>query len=150
LVCPTGQTACGNACVNLLTDPSNCGACGNSCGAGACSNGTCTCSGGYLAMCNGTCVNTSTDSNNCNGCGNVCSPGYICKPDIAGYPFPASCTTYPAPSTQMLTCNCCNGRRVITCGTGCSVDTVAVCQSVCNGCASSVEWCGDDSGHAYC
>jgi hypothetical protein len=33
--CPTGQTACSSACVTLTDDPSNCGACGHSCGVGA-------------------------------------------------------------------------------------------------------------------
>src|SRR2546428_407411 len=31
-VCPSGYTDCNGTCVNLSTDPSNCGACGNGCG----------------------------------------------------------------------------------------------------------------------
>jgi hypothetical protein len=38
--CPTGQTLCSGVCVNLQTDPNNCGACGTVCGRG-CQNGTC-------------------------------------------------------------------------------------------------------------
>lgn len=40
--CPAGQKRCGNRCVNLQTDPANCGACGNACGAGqTCTAGAC-------------------------------------------------------------------------------------------------------------
>jgi hypothetical protein len=39
--CATGTTVCPNACVNLMNNGSNCGACGHSCQGGTCSNGTC-------------------------------------------------------------------------------------------------------------
>jgi hypothetical protein len=39
--CPTGQAACNNACIPVLTDPSNCGACGNVCASGECIQGQC-------------------------------------------------------------------------------------------------------------
>jgi RHS repeat-associated protein len=39
--CPTGQTACGSACVDTHSDPNNCGGCGNACGPGlSCMVGT--------------------------------------------------------------------------------------------------------------
>jgi hypothetical protein len=38
--CPTGQTLCSGVCVNLQSDPNNCGACGTVCARG-CQNGTC-------------------------------------------------------------------------------------------------------------
>lgn len=39
----TGRTeACGRKCVNLLTDPANCGQRGNRCASGECRHGTCT------------------------------------------------------------------------------------------------------------
>ncbi len=41
-VCPSGQLACGNTCVDLERDARNCGACGRDCGeAGVCGNGRC-------------------------------------------------------------------------------------------------------------
>ena len=41
-VCSTDQVLCGSSCVSLQSDPSNCGACGNACGAGqGCSLGAC-------------------------------------------------------------------------------------------------------------
>lgn len=42
LVCSPDQHVCANACVSLLTDQSNCGACGKTCGTGqGCSAGAC-------------------------------------------------------------------------------------------------------------
>ena len=40
--CPSGQTACSNACVNTQLDRANCGRCGNACAAGQfCAAGAC-------------------------------------------------------------------------------------------------------------
>ncbi|MHB8416575.1 MAG: hypothetical protein ACYDCL_00765 [Myxococcales bacterium] len=39
--CIAGETVCGGACTDLLTDPANCGACGNVCSSRVCSNGAC-------------------------------------------------------------------------------------------------------------
>jgi hypothetical protein len=39
--CPQNRLACGNACVDLETDPRNCGRCGHDCFGGSCSAHTC-------------------------------------------------------------------------------------------------------------
>jgi hypothetical protein len=71
-------------CVDLETDPENCGGCGQACAmpsaTPACSNGVCTlivCDPGF-ANCNGVradgCeVNLSNDPRNCGSCGRTCS-----------------------------------------------------------------------------
>jgi peroxiredoxin len=42
--CPSGQTACNDTCVDINTDPNNCGKCGNMCASGqSCQNGVCAC-----------------------------------------------------------------------------------------------------------
>jgi hypothetical protein len=41
VACGGNLIACGNACVDVQTDPDNCGRCGHSCVAGACSLGQC-------------------------------------------------------------------------------------------------------------
>ncbi len=44
-VCPSGQLACGDTCVDLERDARHCGACGRDCGAaGVCGNGRCSAS----------------------------------------------------------------------------------------------------------
>jgi len=84
-LCPPGLTYCDRQCVDLSSDDSNCGTCGNICGVpgskvhvGLCSYGTCafSCSTGW-ADCNGNprdgCeVNTMSDPQNCGGCGVIC------------------------------------------------------------------------------
>jgi hypothetical protein len=58
--CGSGFACCGNQCLNLTSDPFNCGACGNAC------------TGTAAQCCNGVCVDPATDANNCGGCGKVC------------------------------------------------------------------------------
>lgn len=54
-ICPAGQSACGEQCVDLATDPTSCGGCGIPCSTGqVCQEGACQCLSGVL--CNGACV----------------------------------------------------------------------------------------------
>jgi hypothetical protein len=75
VTCPTGQTSCGGACVDLATDTLHCGACNVSCSAGAtCSAGSCACPTGQTS-CGLLCVNKQTDPANCGTCGHSCGLG---------------------------------------------------------------------------
>ena len=79
--CQNGQTTCGGACVDLKSDPNNCGDCGNACQSGeACSAGSCEggCSGS-LAQCGASCVDVQTSTSNCGSCGNICTVGDVCS-----------------------------------------------------------------------
>ncbi len=91
-MCPPGLTACRNPgggsyeCVNLTTNPDNCGVCGNNCArVGSAMNQVGTCVYGYCIQecrqgwgdCNGDpsdgCeVNLNSDQRNCGACGNAC------------------------------------------------------------------------------
>ncbi len=74
-------TPCDGTCVDLTTDPLNCGSCGNDCGAGmGCSDSQCgeLCLFGFV-NCDGTCVNIQTDGNNCGACGTVCGTEDFCQ-----------------------------------------------------------------------
>lgn len=85
--CPPGRTSCDGTCVNLQSDPLNCGRCTNRCNAGPhstplCSQGTCTsvCASQDFKDCNGFpddgCeVNLKTDPLNCGDCHHECPGG---------------------------------------------------------------------------
>jgi hypothetical protein len=80
--CAEGLSFCNGVCVNRLTDPANCGLCGNVCAPGQiCFGGQCAtdhrCEAG-LTSCNGVCVDLLIDPANCGVCGNVCAAGEIC------------------------------------------------------------------------
>ncbi len=78
---------------DLLTDPANCGMCGNACSPGLdCCGGTCTdttsamtsCgSCGHMCgsgqdCCGGACVDTGSDAMSCGACGHACGDGQAC------------------------------------------------------------------------
>jgi hypothetical protein len=72
---------CGDACVDILDDPNNCGACGNVCGDGTCcTDGVCVslCDEGQV-WCDGACIDVANDSDNCGSCGNECGEGSCCS-----------------------------------------------------------------------
>ena len=41
ITCEAGQASCGSSCVDVASDPKNCGTCGTSCGTGPCCSGVC-------------------------------------------------------------------------------------------------------------
>jgi hypothetical protein len=68
---------CANLCVNIDTDPNNCGGCDQTCnvgGATLCENGVCNCPAPEL-NCANTCVDITQDPNNCGSCGHNCQGG---------------------------------------------------------------------------
>jgi hypothetical protein len=84
---------CGTTCADPLTDPSNCGTCGVSCGAGWCNGGVChapvncatapantPCPRGLTPglCCGGACIDAVTDSA-CGFCGLQCAAGLHCE-----------------------------------------------------------------------
>lgn len=69
---------CGSRCVDPMTDPNHCGACGNGCSpTEGCMNGVCTGCAPGLSGCGTECVDFGSDSENCGGCGVRCS--YACR-----------------------------------------------------------------------
>jgi hypothetical protein len=77
-ICPSGcttgtqTTCCQKGCVDLTSDPNNCGLCSNAC------------SSQQPACCYGICRNTSSDPNNCGGCGHTCNAGETCTAGVCG------------------------------------------------------------------
>jgi hypothetical protein len=73
------ETCGGDACVDLESDPQNCGGCGTSCSPNqVCSMGLCTDTCGALIDCGGACVDTQTNPDHCGGCDNACANGSAC------------------------------------------------------------------------
>jgi cysteine-rich repeat protein len=82
--CAPPTSPCAGACVDLETDPSNCGACGLTCPRNArCNARTCECPLGE-SVCNNVCVNFATDPANCGGCTLACGPGQVCSGGTCG------------------------------------------------------------------
>lgn len=79
--CPPGGSLCGDICVDLTNDRSNCGACGTSCPfAVQCVNARCddgNCAMGEL-RCAGECANPMTSPDHCGGCNQPCDRGFAC------------------------------------------------------------------------
>jgi len=78
--CAGSTVACGQSCVDLLTDPASCGGCGVTCEADEyCSAGACSgsCAEGALA-CGRSCVDPLNDSAHCGGCDQPCGSGFQC------------------------------------------------------------------------
>jgi hypothetical protein len=73
LGCGEGRGCCEGKCVDLRTDPSNCGQCGKACGSSPCLGGRClsTCVEG-LTACDGACVDLLRDPKHCGACGVTC------------------------------------------------------------------------------
>ena len=99
LPCPSGYTACNDLCVDLVTDPNNCGACDNACEAeDVCSAGLCasseTCEDGECVTgCPdgfGDCDNDPANGcetplntvDNCLACGTECDDSDDCTNDV--------------------------------------------------------------------
>jgi hypothetical protein len=113
------------ACVNLMTDQANCGACSHACPAGqVCQAGMCgTMCDSARTLCSPDggipyCADTNSDPANCGGCGVACPPSQVCLSGVC------KC----APNTPAL------------CGTGASAfctnlaedpDNCGACSTVC-------------------
>ncbi len=93
-ICNRGDLLCGAApgvCANPLSDPNNCGACGNRCAAGqSCVAGACraVCPAGQTACGPSmTCVDLNSNAANCGACSRACAAGESCASGACLAPF---------------------------------------------------------------
>lgn len=124
LVCPAGQTPCGDRCVNTVTDPNNCGVCGRVCmapanGTVACMGSTCVagCVAGYH-MCGTHCAADTSLTE----CGAACAP---CAAPTGGG---VSCTG------GTCTPSCPSPSRLCTATMSCVVESTSSCGAACTPC----------------
>lgn len=117
--CAPGLVNCGGICIDLVSDPSNCGACGVFCAAGqVCAAGVCmlsnpTCAPGFI-NCGGICRNLATDPSNCGACGAVCVAGEDCAAGACTLADP-SCAGVDCPAGEICASGTC---RPESCGNG--------------------------------
>ncbi len=130
--CTCGPNAlCNGRCVDLQTDGSHCGACGNLCNLVAtCVSGRCVCPAGQAA-CGSACVDLSTSPTNCGACGNACPVdqpcrGGRCECRAGTLRCGDACVD---PQSDLANCGACGNRCA---GGG------AVCQNGRCGCASGI------------
>ena len=129
------QLNCDGTCVYYLTDPLNCGACGNICPSGqSCSEGACVaqCPAG-TTLCGGTCVDLLSDPLNCGGCGNACGDNQICTG--------GACVTCNPPTQTACDNQCVNIHTDSeNCG-GCGINCNFLCPSTGQGTCSQGQSC---------
>lgn len=150
--CPDKKTRCADECVNLQSDPHNCGRCGHRCGAGqSCVAGQCTteCPTGQT-VCAGACVELATDPQHCGACSTACQPGDLCANGQCASECPAGYSECSGGCVDLQTStgNC------GTCGHACPANATCVnatcrcpqgmteCSGVCVNLQSDADNCG--------
>jgi hypothetical protein len=80
-LCKPGLSRCGDACVDLQSNPAHCGECGADCGEEACGAGACQpsdCPTSVPDLCGQSCVDLETDPNHCSECDDACAGDELC------------------------------------------------------------------------
>ncbi|MBL8682848.1 MAG: hypothetical protein JNK05_27025 [Myxococcales bacterium] len=148
--CPLGLVACGDTCVSISADPSNCGACGNRCRSG--SNGTPFCDDGRCAIncaasfadcdrdpANGCEVDTRTSALHCGRCNNACTISNATAACVAGACAVGACAMGFGDCDSMATNGCETMVNTTSncgmCGRSCSGAT-PVCDARAGACSS--------------
>src|SRR5262249_34956239 len=134
---------CGGACVDMQTDPNNCGSCGTGCASPNlyCVSGQCRYCQAGLTQCGSLCVNTDSDPGNCGSCGQQCPTG---ETGVNGH-----CTC-----GNLGDCRagevCCGGASPICANIGDDVNNCGACGNVCRTPANATAVCNSGSCGYVC
>ena len=118
--CPSGQTACGDTCVQTSQNPAHCGACDTACAAAeVCDKGSCAgaCSAGR-SDCDRACVDLDTDPAHCGACDTFCTQAEICSSGKCSASCGAGQTQCGASCVDLKTSDQHCGACDVNCGTG--------------------------------
>ncbi len=134
--CPAEQT-CGEQCVDLLTDSTHCGACGEACPEGqSCEEGMCVCDAPFT-LCGTGCVDLLYDLVHCGACDNLCKGGSTCKEGDCVCTGPGEPALCGDACTELLS----DAENCGECGTVCPDG--ATCEAGSCSCAEGLEQCGE-------
>ena len=75
LQCSGDMVICNNQCVDLATDPENCGGCNTMCPSGVCISSGCLVCAAEETVCGQQCINIASDPDHCGGCSAPCASG---------------------------------------------------------------------------
>ena len=124
-LCPDGRTPCGGQCVDLFTDPTNCGGCGATCSQGEfCHQGLCT------PDCEDECRTPGEQR---------CSDKFAAAVATCGQHDDDACLEWGALAPCGPGQTCSNGQ----CGGGCSDECGRVGETICDEATDGVRSCGD-------
>jgi hypothetical protein len=119
-----GCSQCGAVCVDLRTNVTSCGACGNACKQGeACVEGQCrvSCPGGQVA-CDSLCYATSNDPRHCGDCATACKAGEVCGDARCSSTCPAGQTNCDGSCADIQT----DAKHCGACGSACGANDECV------------------------
>ncbi len=113
-MCNTGQRLCSGVCVDVMTDPINCGQCGKPCDQGqVCAGGLCAqqCPVG-LTQCDRSCLDTKTDHAHCGDCMTQCKDDEVCSMGKCSVSCPMGLTNCNGVCVDLMTdaahCSACD------------------------------------------
>lgn len=152
--CGQDFASCNGLCVNVLSDATNCGACGVACAAGeVCDLGGCAlnCAGGST-KCGNACVDVQNDPAHCGNCDTTCAAGEVCDNGTCALVCSGGSTQCGASCVNTQNdpnhCGACNNLCAFgevcnqgTCGLVCTGGTVK-CGSSCANVATDAANCG--------